>query len=145
MNEKEPRIKVLIKKPYQEIEEVEIDNELKTLQEIVGGLIQIVPFPTVKGVDLIINEEGKLESLDGNFFMPHYEDCTVGNAIMASHDEEGNLASISDKQKKKVKEYIDTFQLNEGEDLYRGFHILNHLMKEKQKVFDKKLKDGEMA
>ena len=136
MNKKQPRIKVLIKHPYQDPEIVEIDNTLESCQEIVGGLIQIVPFPTVDGVDLVLNEEGKIFKLDGNFFMPHYQDCVVGPAIMTSSDDEGNLASISEKQIQDCKKYIKTFQLDQGQDLYFDFYHLNNTMQQRQRAFN---------
>ena len=73
------KIKVIIKEPNKDPVVSEIVDDLKTIQKIVGGYIEVVPFPNVKGVDLVVNEEGKLEKLPGNFFIPHYEDCIVGS------------------------------------------------------------------
>ena len=105
------KIKVIIKEPNKPPQIIEIFNDLKSMQEIVKGYIEVVSFPTVKGVDLIVNEEGKLEKLPGNFFIPHYEDCVVGNCIMAGYNDEGDFISLTDKQIEKVNSYIKAFEL----------------------------------
>ena len=44
----------------------EIDNDLKAMQEIVGGLIEPVPLYEDPEVCLVCNDEGKLEGLPCN-------------------------------------------------------------------------------
>jgi len=135
----EKTIKVLIKEPYKEPIVKEIDNNLKSLQNIVGGYIECVPFPKVKGIDLIVNEEGKLDQLEGNFFLPHYQDCVVGTAIVASYNDDGEFTSLGESQIKKAKEYINYFKLEQGENLYRDFNLLNINAKLKMKSFDEEM------
>lgn len=139
----ENQIKVLVKYPYKEAKVVTIENTLKTKQEIVGGYIEIVSFPTVEGVDLVVNEEGKLDRLEGNFWLPHHQDCAVGPAIILAHDDEGDAIGLTDEQIKSVQNYIDTFKIEEGFCFYQNFHMLNACMKNLQKDFDKK-HEGEM-
>ena len=131
------KIKVLIKEPYKKAEIKEVDNELKTWQELVGGTIQVVAMPKTNEVDIICNDEGKLEALDGNFFLPEYEDCIVGTAVMVSYNDEGEFISLTDKQLKKASGYIEQYELKQGEDLYENFDELYrnaiNKMKEKQK------------
>ena len=52
-------MKVLLVKPGEYAEEVEIDNRLSTLQKIVGGRIEIYS-PNNDPVTYVLNEEGKL-------------------------------------------------------------------------------------
>lgn len=118
------KIKVIIKEPYKTAVVTEIENTLETKQKIVGGLIECIPFPKNVGVDLIINEEGKLNKLDGNFFLPEYNDCIVGTAIIASYNSRGEFASLTDKQIKKSLKYIKNYELKQGEDLYKDFYSL---------------------
>lgn len=121
---KEKMIKVMVKRPYEKAEVIEIDNELKSWQEKVGGIIQVVSMPGIEEVDIICNDEGKLHALDGNFFLPEYEDCIVGTAVMVSYNDEGEFISLTDEQVKKATSYIEQYELKQGEDLYESFDEL---------------------
>ena len=57
------RIKVLVKHPHEYPEVQEIQNDLKTLQEIVGGHIETATF---NDIVVICNEEGRIQALDPN-------------------------------------------------------------------------------
>lgn len=100
-----------------ELTKREIGNKLEDLQEIVGGYIEI-PFLSEtlyeKGIDIIINEEGKLidgmrpeiavvSNLDGRTL-----DIVFGNCIFASHDDEGNTVGLNDEQIAVVTEKLKT-------------------------------------
>jgi hypothetical protein len=63
-------IKVLVKKPGG-IEKAEIDGTLESLQSIVGGYIEVVPW---NGYSLYINEEGLMMDLPR---------CSFDNMIFA--------------------------------------------------------------
>lgn len=95
------------------LEEKEIKNNLESLQEIVGGYIEIPFLGKVfneNKIDVIINEEGKL--IDG--MRPEIAlvnnnqvvDIVYGNCIFASHDSDGNTISLNDKQKEIVMEVL---------------------------------------
>lgn len=59
-------MKVVYREPGKSPEVREIDNDLKVLQELVGGYIETVRF---NDITMIINEEGKLNGLPVNFLM----------------------------------------------------------------------------
>lgn len=140
-NEQSKKIIVLIKEPYKEPYVKEIENTLKAKQEIVDGYIECVSLPKIKGVDVFVNEEGKLQNLEGNFWLPHYDDCVVGTCFMVGYDNRnGDSKSLTDKQIKFCKEYIKNFEIPIGLDLYEDFNILKPYMMQQQKVFDRKLK-----
>ena len=63
---KEKIIRVLKIEPQKPPVEAELKNELSSLQESVGGLIEFLPLDSSKGIELMCNEEGKLLGLDGN-------------------------------------------------------------------------------
>lgn len=95
-------------------EEKEIENTLEALQEIVGGWIEI-PFISKKlyeeGIDIIINEEGKLIGLEPQIAVvkkgtSKILDLIMGNCIFASHDEEGNTIGLNDRQIKVIEEEL---------------------------------------
>lgn len=132
-------LKVLVKEPYQKPYVKEIEDTLEAKQMIVGGLIECIGMPDVKHVDLYVNEEGKLDSLPGNFWLPEYEDCAVGTCFMVGYDEDtGENVSINDKQIKQCEKYISAYQIPIGLDLYLDFKALEFYMKNKQKEYEKK-------
>lgn len=100
-----------------ELKEQEIGNELADLQKIVGGYIEI-PFLSQKfldnGIDVIINEEGKLiEGLKAEIAIVSEErgtilDIVYGNCIFASHDEAGETIGLTEKQMQVVSEELET-------------------------------------
>lgn len=57
-------MKALIKRPGEDYEEIDIENDLKSLQEAVGGYIQAVPVDEYTAV--ICDEEGRLKGLPDN-------------------------------------------------------------------------------
>lgn len=125
-------IKILYKAPYQAPEIKEIEDKLENWQELVGGYIECVGMPKTKGVDLYVNEEGKLDGLLGNFWLPEYEDCVVGPCFMVGiNSRNGQMASLTDKQIKECMDYIKEYEIPECFDLYCDFDILNALMKKK--------------
>lgn len=100
-----------------ELKVQEIGNELEDLQKIVGGYIEI-PFLSQtfldNGIDVIINEEGKLingmkaeiaivDEKSGSIL-----DIVYGNCIFASHDEAGETIGLTEKQMQVVEEELET-------------------------------------
>src|SRR5574344_2110260 len=132
--ENKKMLKVLVKEPYRQPYVKEIEDTLDDKQLIVGGLIECVGMPDVKHVDLYVNEEGKLDRLPGNFWLPEYEDCVVGTCFMIGYDEEtGENVSLTDKQIKQCEKYISAYQIPIGLDLYLDFKAIEFYMKNKQK------------
>ncbi len=79
------KIEVIVKRPGEDPERKTIKNDLKELQEIVGGHIETVT--VLENVILICNEEGLIRGLPYNFTwlgMP-----IVGPAIFCGIDEDG--------------------------------------------------------
>lgn len=93
----------------------EIKNSLECLQGIVGGLIEIPYLSTElaeKGIDMIINEEGKLIDLKTSFLILDKENGKVlddirGNVIFTSHDEEGNTTSLNEEQIEYLSNHLE--------------------------------------
>ncbi len=81
-------MKVVVRKPGQNPERKEIENDLKVLQEIVGGLIEHITIYK-EGEDwfgMLCNEEGKLIGLEPNFKL--YTETIVGTVVFVGHDGE---------------------------------------------------------
>lgn len=99
------------------LEEKDIGTELEDLQEIVGGYIEIPFLGDVfnsNGIDVIINEEGKLiEGLKPEIAIVNEAsgqilDIVYGNCIFASHNEEGETIGLTDEQILIVTKELET-------------------------------------
>lgn len=122
-NMKQETVKVLIKEPNKKAYIKEVKNELKTFQEIVGGYIETVGCPAClfDSVDLVVNEEGKLDKLSGNFFIPEYEDCIVGTAFAVGYTEDGDWCDVPEHCIEKITKYMNDYAVKETEDLYTDY------------------------
>lgn len=91
-----------------------IDGELKTLQTKVGGYVELVRLST--GIDMYINEEGKLQGLPINkvatqlyrHFRKVTDDLIVGNAILCG-SRNGGVVSLSESRQKQIDKLIRGF------------------------------------
>lgn len=100
-----------------ELKVQDIGTELEDLQKIVGGYIEI-PFLSQKffehGIDIIINEEGKLiDGLKAEIAIVNEKSGTIldivyGNCIFASHDDEGNTVALTEEQIQIITEELET-------------------------------------
>lgn len=77
------KIRVIIKRPDEEFGHVcNISDSLENLQKTVGGYIEAVTL--TDEIVILCNEEGKLQHLERNFFLPF--DTIVGTAIICGRD-----------------------------------------------------------
>ena len=134
------KIRILIKKPKEEAEIVEIEDKLENLQEIVGGLIDCTPLPGSNNIDIFFNDEGKIMHLDGNVWLAGPGgDCIVGTCYFVGYDSEtGESVSLTDKQIKECQKYVKTFELGKDIDLYSDYLWLVPKMLEKSEKYLKK-------
>lgn len=117
------RIKVLLVEPKKEPQVIEIENTLQSLQAVIGGLVEYVSLKD--DVDLICNEEGKINNLEYNRAIIH--DIICGTFIIAGHNN-GDTVSLSEEN---IKYYKDYFELDKDEGLiefYRTFYPNNSSM-----------------
>ena len=91
--QKEPEITVLKVEPGKAPEEVTIPNTLEAMQQMVGGLIEIV---YLDGVCLVCNEEGKLMGLEGNRRVGR--DIISGTFFLAGDTDYGEFCSLTQEQ-----------------------------------------------
>lgn len=86
-------MKVIIVKPNVPAYAEEVKNELKELQEIVGGYLEVVPL--LPGAVIVCNEEGKLKGLEPNLLVGG--DIIHGTFFICNIDGE-EFASLTEKQ-----------------------------------------------
>lgn len=79
----------------------EVNPTLDDFQALVGGgYIQMVPY---EGVDLVLDEEGKLKGLPPNRPLWGGMDMAHGAFFFVRHDEEGEAASLLDDDIRRLK------------------------------------------
>jgi len=91
-------IKVLIVEPQKDPYSKEIDNELKPLQDIVGGYLE--SHAISNRVVVLCNEDGKSLNLKRNFsiFLQRIGKIDfVGTYVFAAHDGNGEFVSLTDE------------------------------------------------
>lgn len=104
-----------------ELQVVETDKETigyKDLQEAVGGYIEAVrldPYGDSKGVDIYINEEGKLMGLEPSLKWANGKDVLCGNVVFCSYDDEGESVGLNQEQIELVEKYVAENRLSEIE------------------------------
>ncbi len=90
-------MKIIVKHPGNKPHVEEVEDDLKTYQNIVGGYIEIVHIDG--DILLVCNEEGKLEGLPYNFYMG--DDIIVGTVFFVGRDME-DFRSLTDDEAEQV-------------------------------------------
>lgn len=110
-NMKENRIEVIVVEPEKEPKVVEIGDDLKSMQQIVGGWIEeYFPFETDQNIAIICNEEGKLNGLPPNRairseYTNEILDVIAGTFFLAyAPPEEERFESMPAEKKEKFME-----------------------------------------
>jgi len=83
------------------------DDEISVLQEIVGGLFQVMPGNPIglpANVDLWCNEEGKISGMKMNINIDF--DVIVGPAVFRAANEDGTPRSLTDREIIEVTEWL---------------------------------------
>ena len=123
--------KVMIKRVGENPEIVEVEKiTLKYMQEQVKGLIEI-PYLSdalnARRIDIVINEEGKLESMDPNMLLLGDDfdviDVIVGDILFVAHDGQGGTIGLSDEQ---IKDLNDMFKHNQVLTNMGAFNYIRH-------------------
>lgn len=86
-------IRILVVEPHRKPYESEVENTLRGMQRAVGGLIQCLP--NGDGTALILNDEGKLNGMEGNRRIPG--DVVCGPFFIAGEAGEA-FCSLDDMQ-----------------------------------------------
>lgn len=115
------KIKVLIKKVGEEPEVREIESNLRTLQELVGGYIESVYFGAnldSHGIFAYGNENAKFEHQECNFWLYNKQDVFCGTAIFMKDNEMGEEVSLTDEDIELIKMSLEKSKMTESEQTY---------------------------
>jgi hypothetical protein len=99
-------MKVLIKNIGENTKITDIENDLQSLQNLVGGYIEALPL--TKDVLLICNEEGKLKGLPVNFniVINGKIESIVGNVFFVGKND-SDFDSLTNEQIIILQDYLD--------------------------------------
>ncbi len=108
-------MKILVVKPMEVPEIIEIDGSLESMQKVVGGLIQAI-YPFDDDIALICNEEGKLNGLQLNRALydcnEKMYDIVAGNFFLCQAPAESEeFEGLTDEQIKKYKEKYSKIEI----------------------------------
>lgn len=108
----EDLIRVLYVEPGKLPVVAEVQNELRSLQRAVGGLIELVPLD--RKVLLICNEEGKLEGLPGNRRLEN--GSIIAGSFLIVGDKGDDFCSLTDKQLERyLNQFMEPQQISQEE------------------------------
>ena len=109
-------MRILVVEPNKAPYEKEMSSGLKSMQEVVGGLIQAI-YPFDEPVALVCNEEGKLLGLPPNRALRDSQtgaiyDVVVGTFFLcAAPSDSENFRSLSEEQSKTYKAVFSLTEL----------------------------------
>lgn len=103
---------------------IEIEDNIKILQDLVGGYIETVCIG--ENMMIICNEEGKLRNLPGNRRVGR--DIIAGDFFVTARDDEGDLVSLTEAQERKALSMFAKPEnytgLNMEEEIFITFKLL---------------------
>lgn len=117
--EQKKEMQVLIVRPGEYAERVKIDGSLKSMQDIVEGMIEVV-YPWEERVALVCNDEGLLEGLPLNRYVPEMGQPIAGTFFVCGFSDD-QLTGLTDEQLARFGRMFHNpqqFLFNENKELY---------------------------
>ena len=100
-------MKVLLKKPNEQIQELDIATTYGALNDIIGGNIETIRLE--HGIVLLVNEDGKSKGLSHNFYMN--DDYIVGTAVFTK-EHNGHLIPITTRNIVWIEKWLKRQDIN---------------------------------
>lgn len=89
---------------------IDIDGTLESMQELVGGYIEIVRYETMGSILYVVNEEGKVLDMKPNKFINDGKDLICGDFFVAGYgpneDGEMDIIGLNERQEEFVMNTI---------------------------------------
>lgn len=101
------KLLAVVKEPYKKAEVVNIDDDLETLQKIVGGCIAAGDLPDMDDVYGFCNDEGLLIGLQPNVYRPQWKDVLFGPLVFVGAGDEGESVSLTKEQTDEILKYCE--------------------------------------
>jgi hypothetical protein len=99
------KIYAVIKKPGSHAEIRLLDKEPRAFSLAVEGKRELIPFPGLPGVCVIIDGEAGANKKP-NIILPEYGDMLTGTVIAAGLDFDTGFVSLTEEQAGKVEDYL---------------------------------------
>ena len=116
----EKEVRIILKRVGLKPEEMIIPNTLEAKQELVHGYIENVYLDDI-GVNLICNEEGKLDNMDPNLTL--FYDYIAGDCFFIGDDfEHAGYKSLTDEEIEKIKDFIKLREFKYKEDILKDMY-----------------------
>lgn len=116
----EKEVRILLKRVGLKPKELVIPNTLEAKQELVHGMIENVYLDEL-GVDLICNEEGKLEDMNPNLSL--FYDYIAGDCFFIGDDiEHAGYKSLTDKEIEKLEMFIKLREFKYTQELLEDMY-----------------------
>jgi len=97
-------MKVLVAESHiQQLEELNIEMDLKSMQRLVGGFIELTTHPALQGYIIISNEDGMRLNLKLNVV------DIVGAFFITKTGDDGEFASLDDLDVQTIKKVWEQF------------------------------------
>ena len=112
------KIVAVVKEPYKKAHVVNIDDDLKTLQNIVGGCIAAGDLPNMEDIYGFCNDEGLLIGLEPNVYRPQWKDALFGPLVFVGAGDEGESVSLKEEQINRLMEYFQKHSVNSFGEMY---------------------------
>ena len=130
----EKEVRIILKRVGLKPEEKIIPNTLEAKQELVHGYIENVYLDDI-GVDLICNEEGKLDNMDPNLTL--FYDYIAGDCFFIGDDfEHAGYKSLTDEEIEKIKDFIKLREFKYKEDILKDMYEDEYSEKELKELLE---------
>ena len=112
------KIVAVVKEPYKKAQVVNIDDDLKTLQKIVGGCIAAGDLPNMEDIYGFCNDEGLLIGLEPNVYRPQWKDALFGPLVFVGAGDEGESVSLTKEQVDAIMKYCEENSVKNFAEMY---------------------------
>ncbi len=87
------------------LEADETGDTLDSLQKLVKGYIELYRDPGLPGLDLFINEEGRLKGMEPTLYSTTGE-LIVGPIVITAHDKRGETRSLTKREMEMAQQWL---------------------------------------
>ncbi len=96
------KCKVIIKKIGEPAEVSFLENTYEAKKELVGGAISYIDHPQHPDIQVVLNREGYAKDLPATVMFEEIGFIVPGNCVFITHNEDGEMISLSDEQIERV-------------------------------------------
>lgn len=111
------KIRVVTQKVGEPPKIKDVENDYKVLKQLVGGLMETVPFNNSRLL-LVCNEEGKLDRLEPNVYF--HKDIICGDIFITKFDGGEDFESLNEREINFVLHKLDEITLKQDQELKPG-------------------------